>query len=255
MSPINEINPLRVLGIIRGRRGEAGAWQLLDDAMALADGTDEPLWSAPIRTARAELNWLSDRPDRAVSEIRTASNQLDDRRDRWMTGFVAVWMSRLGVPARLPGDRDLDEPFQLELAGEWDRAAAAWGKLSRPYDAAMVLLRSSEEDVLKYAVRKLDEMGARAAAAAGRRRMRGLGMLAIPRPARASTQASPARLTAREQEVLALVCEGISDQAIASRLGISDRTAHHHVSAVLHKLGVSSRAAAARQAARAGLSD
>jgi tetratricopeptide (TPR) repeat protein len=44
ISPINRLNPLRVLGSIRGRRGEAGAWELLDEALALAGGTGEPQW-------------------------------------------------------------------------------------------------------------------------------------------------------------------------------------------------------------------
>jgi hypothetical protein len=42
--------------------------------------------------------------------------------------------------------------------------------------------------------------------------------------------------------VLALLRDGLSDAAISRRLFISERTVHHHVSAVLGKLGVSSRA-------------
>jgi len=62
-----------------------------------------------------------------------------------------------------------------------------------------------------------------------------------------------AGLTAREQEVLALLTEGLSNREISRRLVISERTAHHHVSAVLSKIGVSSRAAAVREAARLGI--
>ena len=40
---------------------------------------------------------------------------------------------------------------------------------------------------------------------------------------------------------------------ISQRLFISERTVHHHVSAVLSKVGVSSRTAAAREAARMGI--
>jgi DNA-binding NarL/FixJ family response regulator len=56
-----------------------------------------------------------------------------------------------------------------------------------------------------------------------------------------STRANPYGLTPREVEVLALLREGLSNAAIAKRLYISERTVHHHVSAVLAKLGVTSR--------------
>ena len=78
-------------------------------------------------------------------------------------------------------------------------------------------------------------------------------MKAIPRGPRSATQAAPAGLTVREQEVLALLSEGLPDREISRRLFISERTVHHHVSAVLSKIGVPSRTAAAREAARTGI--
>jgi DNA-binding NarL/FixJ family response regulator len=48
--------------------------------------------------------------------------------------------------------------------------------------------------------------------------------------------------------VLGLLGEGLTDAEIAARLSLSTRTVGHHVSALLAKLGVSSR----RQAATAG---
>lgn len=49
------------------------------------------------------------------------------------------------------------------------------------------------------------------------------------------------RLTGREQGVLRLMAEGLSNKEIAARLGISERTVAFHVSHILQKLGAASR--------------
>ena len=51
-------------------------------------------------------------------------------------------------------------------------------------------------------------------------------------------------LTAREAEVACLMGRGLPDQAIATRLGISLRTAEHHTERVRHKIGAESRSRA-----------
>jgi DNA-binding NarL/FixJ family response regulator len=53
--------------------------------------------------------------------------------------------------------------------------------------------------------------------------------------------------------VLGLICAGRSNAEIAAALVISARTVDHHVSAVLAKLGATSRSAAASMARRLGL--
>jgi DNA-binding NarL/FixJ family response regulator len=60
-------------------------------------------------------------------------------------------------------------------------------------------------------------------------------------------------LTAREAEVLELLAEGLSNKAIAARLGISDQTVKFHVASIGGKLGAANRTDAVRLAARRGL--
>ncbi|QTX05947.1 helix-turn-helix transcriptional regulator [Agromyces archimandritae] len=69
------------------------------------------------------------------------------------------------------------------------------------------------------------------------------------RRAAASTPDPLAELTARERQVLDLVAEGLSNRQIGERLFISGKTASVHVSAILRKLGASTRTEAARLAA------
>ena len=71
----------------------------------------------------------------------------------------------------------------------------------------------------------------------------------------ASRRQAEADLTTREVEVVRLVGAGRSNKEIASRLGISERTARTHVSNILGKLGLASRTQAALWAVREGLVD
>ena len=75
----------------------------------------------------------------------------------------------------------------------------------------------------------------------------------MPRGPRPSTRENPAGLTARELEVLALLVEGLRNAQIAERLVVSEKTVDHHVSAILRKLDVRTRAEAAAEATRWGL--
>jgi DNA-binding CsgD family transcriptional regulator len=62
-----------------------------------------------------------------------------------------------------------------------------------------------------------------------------------------------ALLSAREREVLAALADGLTNQELAERLFISERTANRHLSNIYTKLGVRNRTAAARVAIEAGL--
>jgi DNA-binding NarL/FixJ family response regulator len=70
-------------------------------------------------------------------------------------------------------------------------------------------------------------------------------------PATLGARLEPADLTGREQEVLSLVAEGLTDAAIGRRLGCSPRTVDKHLEHAYRRLGVSCRTAAVA-ACRAG---
>ena len=72
-----------------------------------------------------------------------------------------------------------------------------------------------------------------------------------PRVREAGRHAGLAALTSRERQVGDLVTEGLSNREIAARLHVTDKTVEMHVSNVLAKLSVPSRAAAASVIARA----
>ena len=94
---------------------------------------------------------------------------------------------------------------------------------------------------------------AETAARITRQRLRALGARSIPAGPRSATRGDPLGLTRREREVLAEICAGQTNAAIAAKLFISAKTVDHHVSAVLAKLGAPNRNAAAARAAKLGL--
>ncbi|MDQ3981388.1 MAG: response regulator transcription factor [Actinomycetota bacterium] len=94
------------------------------------------------------------------------------------------------------------------------------------------------------ALTAFEQLGAQADADAAAALLRSLG---------APGRAAPRKLgvlTKREQEVLGLVGLGLSNPEIAQRLFISRKTAAHHVSNLLAKLGLRNRAEAVAYTAR-----
>ncbi|MBA3287169.1 MAG: helix-turn-helix transcriptional regulator [Acidimicrobiia bacterium] len=76
------------------------------------------------------------------------------------------------------------------------------------------------------------------------------GELGVPSRDRRSSAPDRTTLSPREVEVLKLVAAGFTNPQIAATLYISRKTAEHHVSAILAKLGVTTRAEAAAAAVR-----
>jgi len=72
-------------------------------------------------------------------------------------------------------------------------------------------------------------------------------------PLRPQRTAVPAdRLTPAQQAILELMAEGLQDDAIARRAGLSTTTVRRHIAAIMKRLGVSSRFAAGAAAQRRG---
>ena len=65
-------------------------------------------------------------------------------------------------------------------------------------------------------------------------------------------KSSPEELTDREQEVLTMLAEGLSNKEISSRLSISTHTVKFHISSILGKLGATSRTEAVSIGIRSG---
>ena len=139
--------------------------------------------------------------------------------DAWQRAVVAADSPTVAVLSRLLTHYGLARA-QLESG---DRAAAA---------ATCVALRAEAEPIgAGLFVRWVDELDG------PRRPGSGRGGLEADRDT---------ELTAREQQVLDLVAEGLSNGQIAERLYISRKTVSVHVSAILRKLGAASRTEAVR---------
>ena len=165
--------------------------------------------------------------------------------------MIAVWLRRTG--SARPPRGELAEPYRQQVDGNWEQAASRWSQLGCRYEAALALLGSGQEAALRDALSIFTDLGAGAAAGVTRQAMRERGVRSIPAGPRAATRAHPLGLTRREHEVLDLIVDGRTNAEIAGQLFISAKTVDHHVSAVLAKLGVPDRNAAARQAAQLGV--
>ena len=155
-------------------------------------------------------------------------------------------LARARVVLAGPAPREAAEPAR--------RALADFGGLAMPLDAGearLELARALGADSAELAAEEVRAalavfraLGAARATDAAAALLRELGGATGGRPQLGT------ELTAREHEVLALVARGMSNARIARTLVISEKTAGHHVSRILTKLGVHNRTEAAAYAAR-----
>lgn len=250
-SALFRLAALTPLALLRTRRGDPGAREALDEALALARKSGELERMAPVAAARAEMLWLGGDAPGAAAEASAVIERARKARRRWYVADLAVWIWRGG--GEPPPADECARPVALQLQGDWRSAAAEFQRIGCPYQAALACYEADDPEAILSALETLDRLEARPAAARLRRRLSELGVRGIPRGPRAARREHPFDLTVREQEVLDALALGLSNGEIAARLFVSPKTVDHHVSAILTKLGVRSRGAAVAKARRTAL--
>jgi DNA-binding NarL/FixJ family response regulator len=198
--------------------------------------------------AHASPGWAADRSraGAAMEELRSIAVSAQT------APLLASASMSAGLIAIADGDilsarRELEDAVDL-----FDKSGAPFEAATARIALASTLQRLDRADAavaeLDRALDELTRLDARreiAAARALRDRMAG------SKPG--SAAARDTALTPREVEVLRLISSGLSNQAIADKLFISEHTVHRHVANTLSKLDVPSRSAAVAHAARLGL--
>ncbi|MBS0419302.1 MAG: AAA family ATPase [Proteobacteria bacterium] len=245
-APVSRILALTTLGHMRIRRGDPDPDGPLEESRTLAADSQESQRIAPLAAALAETAWLLGERDRVIREVAAPYELIRQQPNAWATGMLAIWLWRAGALETIP--QTIPAPFRLEISGDWQAAADAWAALGCPYERANMLGWYGGEPEQREALSVFEQLGATPAAQALRKQMRARGIQGIPRGSRVSTRLDPHGLTKREAEILQLVAQGLRNSAIAAKLFLSTKTVDHHVSAILTKLGVPSRAEAAAMA-------
>jgi DNA-binding CsgD family transcriptional regulator/tetratricopeptide (TPR) repeat protein len=239
-----------VLGSVYTRRGRPEARALLDRAWSRVETTREIQNLCPAAAARAEHMWYND--ERDPKALQRFDSVLDEARRAgraWSAGELAFWLWKLGEISEPPAG--IAEPYRLLMKGHVDEAAVTFEEKGMPYERALALMHGDESARLA-ALDIFDSLGADPIAARLRKLLRDDGVVVSRRRSR-KTRAHVAGLTERQAEVLGLLSEGITNIQIADRLFVSPRTVENHVSAILTKLGSSTRSEAVQQARARGL--
>lgn len=237
---ISILTGLSALGRVRIRRGDPGGLSLLEDMVELGRSHElQHAWNAIC--GRAEHFWLAGDSERGLDELEPAYRRALDTESEWARGEIGFWMWRIGAIDGPP--EGAAEPYALQMSGDWRAAAEAWRQVGCPYEVAMALADGDANSLLE-ALEIFDTLGARPMSDRVRASLRRTGVESVPRGPIKSTRGNPAGLTNRQLEVLELMTEGLSNGEIAERLFIAKKTVEHHVSAILSKLGVDSRAKA-----------
>jgi len=242
----SRIEPLVAIALLGARRGDRDdVWAYLDEARDYIRLSQTLGYQSFIAVARGEAHLLAGDVESVRGEVLPWYEEAVRLEDTEVLSDLAMVLWRAGVIASPPDG--LRAPDLLSMVGRYREASTIWSQAGAPYRAAWALLDSPDEVDLREARALFDRLGARVLVERTEGRLREIGAK-VPRGARASTRANVGGLTDREIEVLELLDEGLRNTDIAARLQLSEKTVGHHVSAILTKLGVSSRLEAVRRA-------
>jgi ATP/maltotriose-dependent transcriptional regulator MalT len=243
---IARLHARSILAELAVRRGDPDADEVLAAAAAEAERTGELQRTLPVLELELESALMNGAPLPSARLEQLVAESARGRVAGCRAMRIAAWAAVAGLDVHY--DRPMSAPHAAMLRRDWRAAADAFGAVGWDYDRALMLSLLDHEDALVEAIELARSLSAEPLTKHVTVRLRELG-LRVPRGPREATRANPAGLTARQLEVLALVAEGLSNTEIAERLVVSPRTAEHHVTALLAKLGASSRHEAARRAA------
>ena len=240
---MNRIIPLSVIGIIRARRDDPGALNIINELNLMGSNCQEVVeMIVPIKVALAEAFWLHNKLDQVIDDVESVFNKIKNCDNPFAIGELAYWLWKAGRLSEIP--KIIFEPYLLQVKGNWKSAAKLWEDLNCPYEQAMAL-SEGDESAMKSAVEIFDGLSASATSSLIKQKMRELGFKGIPKGPRKSTRENPVGLTSRQMEVLKLLGKGLSNNEIGSKLFISPKTVDHHISAILSKLNIHTRTEAA----------
>ncbi|WP_231388110.1 LuxR family transcriptional regulator [Mycobacterium sp. 360MFTsu5.1] len=238
LTPLHYLQAQVAAATVRARTGRGEVWPLLDAALNSHDPADT-MRAGIVWAARIEAAWLAGDIATATVEVEGALSKLTADVDGWLIGRIGGWAQIVGIecpelPARPAG------PYARQLAGDWLGAAADWDRMGCPYQASIARLHSGACGAAEAGLAELESLGARAAVVRA-------GPLLRAHAHRAGTGPETFGLSFRQRQVAELLVAQCTDREIADALLITPKTASHHVSAILAKLSVPTRAAARRR--------
>jgi DNA-binding CsgD family transcriptional regulator len=203
------------------------------------------LLAGPLLSSLVEAHLAAGDVDAAVAAGETLERAAADGGHPLLMAYASLARGRIAVVRELPAVDDLTAAAdRLERFDRDLEAARARLELAMAVHDPVVAIAEA-----RRASAVFERLDARRDGDCAAALLRTLGERPAPGPRDTDI------LTRREREVLALVGEGLTNAEIASRLFISTKTAGHHVSSVLAKLGLRNRQEAAALAIRRASGD